>query len=394
MRTAELFAGVGGFRVGLDRAGGYDTVWANQWEPDGRVTKQFAYRCYESHFGDGSCVNNDISRVLDSMEAGDVDVPDIDLLTAGFPCQDYSIAKPLHLSKGMRGPKGVLWWQICRAMTIMDPEYAIFENVDRLLTSPASNHGRDFSVILSSLSELGYEASWRVVRASDYGYPTKRTRVFILASRSMSANDLFECMGRAFPFDGAVDKVITLGSTAYESSSTWRGYRKSPFLSCGILAGSEARTGSVTAVYDGDAGTLGDVLLPSSEIPDERWISSDALERWEYLKGAKRENRIAKNGHEYVYSEGAMAFPDLLDRPARTMTTSEGGGPSRMTHVVMQDGRYRRLMPEEAEAMMGFDCGWTNTGMSQRQRFFCLGNALVTGLVERIGRSLNESLEK
>lgn len=152
MRTAELFAGVGGFRAGLDRAGGYDTVWANQWEPDGRVTKQFAYRCYESHFGDGSCVNNDISRVLDSMEAGDVDVPDIDLLTAGFPCQDYSIAKPLHLSKGMRGPKGVLWWQICRAMTIMDPEYAIFENVDRLLTSPASNHGRDFSVILSSLS--------------------------------------------------------------------------------------------------------------------------------------------------------------------------------------------------------------------------------------------------
>ena len=138
--------------------------------------------------------------------------------------------------------------------------------------------------------------------------------------------------------------------------------------------------------------TLGDVLIPDAEVPDSYYVPEEQLDRWRYLKGAKREQRTAASGHEYTYIEGALAFPDPPDRPARTILTSEGGGgPSRSKHVVRTaDGRYRRLVPDELEQLQGFPRGWTNTGMSDRQRAFCVGNALVVGLVHRIGQAIAE----
>lgn len=112
IRIAELFAGVGGFRLGLDGygkkgddfymepAGPFHTVWANQWEPMGQKSKQFAWRCYEKRFGEGSCVNEDIAKVLDEVDAGTRTIPEFDMLVGGFPCQDYSVAKPLALAAG------------------------------------------------------------------------------------------------------------------------------------------------------------------------------------------------------------------------------------------------------------------------------------------------------
>ena len=125
IKVAELFAGVGGFRLGLEgysnpehpefdmpAAGPFQTVWANQWEPPGNDTKQFAWRCYEARFGEGSCVNEDINKVLDAYEKGGIDIPDVDMVVGGFPCQDYSVAKPLSQAGGIEGKKGVLWWDI------------------------------------------------------------------------------------------------------------------------------------------------------------------------------------------------------------------------------------------------------------------------------------------
>ena len=124
IRVAELFAGVGGFRLALDgynddergwhlsAAGPNKTIWANQWEPPGTETRQFAARCYVERFGEGSVVNEDIERVLDQVEAGERSIPDHDMVVGGFPCQVYSVARPLNQAGGIEGKKGVLWWQI------------------------------------------------------------------------------------------------------------------------------------------------------------------------------------------------------------------------------------------------------------------------------------------
>src|SRR3954462_7862655 len=172
-RVVELFAGVGGFRVGLERSG-WQTVWANQWEPSTKA--QHAADCYRRHWDDGTLVNADIATVID-------DVPEHDLLVGGFPCQDYSVAKPLNQAHGIKGKKGVLWWQIYRLIEAHKPRFVLLENVDRLLKSPGSQRGRDFAIILSCFRDLGYAVEWRVINAADYGFPQKRRRVFILAQQ-------------------------------------------------------------------------------------------------------------------------------------------------------------------------------------------------------------------
>ena len=105
-RVCELFAGVGGFRLGLEKSG-WEVVWSNQWEPHNKA--QWASKCYVAHFGDGGHSNEDISKVPAA------EIPDHDLLVGGFPCQDYSVATTLSKAVGIRGKKGVLWWQIYRA---------------------------------------------------------------------------------------------------------------------------------------------------------------------------------------------------------------------------------------------------------------------------------------
>src|SRR3989344_1851836 len=175
IRVAELFAGVGGFRIGLEKASNkYKIVWSNQWEPAKK--KQIASQIYTKRFGDNNHSNIDIAKVKTS------EIPDFDLLVGGFPCQDYSVARILNQSKGLEGKKGVLWWQIHRILNEKDekPKMLFLENVDRLLKSPVSQKGRDFAVMLASLSDLGYIVEWRVINASDYGMPQRRRRVLFL----------------------------------------------------------------------------------------------------------------------------------------------------------------------------------------------------------------------
>ncbi|MBR6585824.1 MAG: DNA (cytosine-5-)-methyltransferase, partial [Kiritimatiellae bacterium] len=398
LRVAELFAGVGGFRLGLEGAG-MEVVWSNQWEPPGTPGRQFAWRCYEAHFGVGSCVNEDIEIVLDQLERGERDFPAFDLLCGGFPCQDYSVAVSGR-SQGIQGRKGVLWWQIVRMLELKKPHYVLFENVDRLLKSPSSQKGRDFAIILNSLDQLGYRVEWRVVNAADYGFPQRRRRVFIFGERLpafCNPEDLLLRSGvlaRAFPAKakGEVRSDISIcGELAQISSSFGIGAKKSAFLEAGIMHNGHVSTVSVSSVYDGSTRVLGDVLLPDKDVPESYYVSDASLERWAYLKGAKKERRVCKrNGYAYTYSEGAVAFPDDPDKPSRTILTGEGGvSPSRFKHVIRASGgTLRRLTPVEVERLFGFPDNWTNTGMTDSQRTFCMGNALVVGLVRRIGKEV------
>jgi DNA (cytosine-5)-methyltransferase 1 len=151
-------------------------------------------------------------------------------------------------------------------------------------------------------------------------------------------------------------------------------------------------TRDVLAQHEGPRAVLGDVLIADDEVPAEFFIPEARLRKWAYLKGAKREQRVAKNGHQYEYTEGAIAFPDSLDQPSRTILTGEGGPtPSRFKHLIRGlDGRFRRLIPVELERLNGFPDGWTDTGMSDGRRAFMMGNALVVELVAQIARTLGK----
>ena len=176
MKVAELFAGVGGFRLGLEKSN-YEIVWSNQWEPSTKM--QHASMVYEERFGKENHSNEDINEVVTRNVE---EIPDHDLLVGGFPCQDYSVATTLHNSKGLKGKKGVLWWSIHQILENKKnkPKYLFLENVDRLLKSPAKQRGRDFAVMLQSLNDLGYAVEWRVINAAEYGMPQRRRRVFFI----------------------------------------------------------------------------------------------------------------------------------------------------------------------------------------------------------------------
>jgi len=411
IRVAELFAGVGGFRLGLEGysssvhpelncepAGPYITVWANQWEPPGTPARQFAWKCYEDHFGPGSCVNADINEVLDGYEAGKVDIPDFDLLVGGFPCQDYSVAKPLKDAGGIEGKKGVLWWDIYRMLQLKRPKMILLENVDRLLKSPASQRGRDFAIMLSCLSNAGYSIEWRVINGADYGMLQRRRRVYIFGIRTRRKWNLMNRLCRngvlvdAFPIESNVTDASTIeidGDPYRVSREFGIGLKVSLFQNAGVMQNGMVVTAKVKPYYDGDYATLRDIVIPDSEVPEAFFITDQQRESWEYLKGSKREKREASTGFTYMYSEGPVAFPDSLDKPARTILTSEGGsGASRTKHAIVGDsGQLRRLVPDELDQIQMFPKGWTR-GMSDGHRAFCMGNALIVGIPHAIGQAI------
>ena len=406
IRVAELFAGVGGFRLGLEGtppsyegkplppAGDFTTVWANQWEPPGTQSKQFAWRCYEERFGTESCVNADIHELLTQMETGVAPTPEIDMVVGGFPCQDYSVAKPLSQSAGIEGKKGVLWWDIYRFLHLTQPRYVVLENVDRLLSSPATRRGRDFGIILSCLYRLGFNIEWRIVNSAEYGFPQRRKRTFIVAERATTTEENpaeGNILGDAFPAKYGEPNSFTIPNDPYEVTTTFPQHPRSPFRAAGTMINGTVTTFDVSEIYDGKQETLGSVLTDEEDIPDEFFIDHDTLPKWGYAKGAKDEQRTNKTtGATYRYKEGAMAFPDPTDRPARTILTSEGGASvSRTKHVIeTPNGLLRRLTPDELDALQGFPPGWTDTSMTPNQRAFCMGNALVVGVVHRIGQRI------
>lgn len=401
IRVVELFAGVGGFRIGLEGASdAYDTIWNNQWEPS--TVHQDASIVYQARFGTEGHSNKDINLVPTK------DIPDHDLLVGGFPCQDYSVAATLSRSGGIEGKKGVLWWQIYRILSEKGerrPNYIFFENVDRLLNSPATQRGRDFAIILASLADLGYIVEWRIINAADYGMPQRRRRTYIVGYRkdSVVAKQIAEkkdwmlydgVLAKAFPFES--DKIsissFKIEGTIQEVSAGFnKGKKESPFENAGLMINREVYTVDAHSVYEGTRQTLGGILVDEDFVPEEFFISDEELPKWQYEKGPKKINRVSKEGFEYVFSEGGMAFPDSLDKPSRTMITGEGGtAPSRFKHVVQTpSGRYRRLLPLEMERLNMFPDNHTyHPEVSDGRRAFLMGNALVCGIVEQIGKSL------
>lgn len=405
INVVELFAGVGGFRAGLERCSDtFNTIWANQWEPGKKV--QHAYDCYVSHFGDSpNHVNDDIAVVKDH-------IPTHDLLVGGFPCQDYSVARTG--AQGIEGKKGVLWWEINDVLSSRQPRFVVLENVDRLLKSPTNQRGRDFGVMLRCFDDMGYCVEWRVINAAEYGYAQRRRRIYItafhkstdfyrgLADVASLKDDSFlfnRLYSKAFftsifPYseDGCPEKSSEsfVGKTAYADLSELSNKFSAAFYNSGIMLDGRVVSKEVVPIYEKPI-TLRDIRQNAPV--DEKYFLNGSLEKWQFLKGAKKIPRVRPNGEPYFFSEGAVCFPDDLDKPGRTMLTSEATV-NRSSHVIEDavTGNLRLLTPVECERLNGFDDDWTNTGMPEKYRYFTMGNALVVPVVERIGQRLLECM--
>ncbi len=416
--VVELFAGVGGFRVGLNHItsfsdetgraienGPWNFVWANQWEPS--TKSQPAFDCYIERFGKENHVNIDINKIDKDI------IPDHSLLVGGFPCQDYSVARTLSNEMGIKGKKGVLWWDIVDILYAKRPPFMLLENVDRLLKSPANRRGRDFAVMVKTLDDLGYITQWRMVNAGEYGMPQRRRRIFIFASHKDTKyaqeiinkkdyesyliedgffNDVFPIIEEDIKIE---KKSIEEYSDVVELSEN---YSAGKFLTAGISINNTIINFDVKEKSE-PIYSLGKVISKANEIQgnnlEKYYIKGENLEKWKYLKGAKRIPRIRPDGTEYFYTEGQMQFPDSLDLPGRTMLTSENTV-NRSSHVVKDpiSGEYRKITEIEAEAMQMFPHNWTNTGMTSRQRYFMMGNALVTGVISRLEPKLKKIIEE
>lgn len=418
IKVVELFAGVGGFRLGLEGwneksassgykkslTSPYKVIWSNQWEPSTKT--QHASLVYEKRFGKNGHTNEDIAQVDVS------EIPDHDLLVGGFPCQDYSVATTLKNSKGLIGKKGVLWWSIHKIISEKQnkPKYLFLENVDRLLISPSGQRGRDFAIILQSLNELGYAVEWRVINAADFGMPQRRRRIFILAY--LKGSNIFESLKEFTPTEWILEEGTIAEAFPIKSENTLfptefklkgnivsisenfnKGGATGLFENTGLMIDGLVTTLKTQPNYNGNYTILGDIIQ-NGEVTSEFYIDKNDLDKWIYLKGPKKEMRTNADGFEYNYSEGGMIFPDPLDKPSRTIITGEGGkSPSRFKHVIQTPKGYRRLSPVELERLNMFPDDHTKLeGVSDTKRAFFMGNALVVGVIEKIGIALNQKI--
>ena len=409
--VVELFAGVGGFRVGLNEIqlnekgeylekDNFKFVWANQWEPS--TSTQDAFNCYISHFGNKPEHSNEDITLVDKKK-----IPDHTLLVGGFPCQDYSVARSLSKEQGIEGKKGVLWWQINKILEIKRPPFILLENVDRLIKSPSTQRGRDFGIMLRCLSDLGYGVEWRVINAADYGFPQKRRRIYIFGFHNSTKYykniikkepiDILSKSGiyaKTFKVNYIKEiKSIDISENIYKSLIEVTSDFEFKFDNSGILLNSNIYTANIDPLYK-EAFKLGDILVKNN-VSNDFFLSEKQIAKFTYLKGSKQIPRISKLGIKYNYSEGSMCFPDNLDAPGRTMLTSEGTT-NRSTHVVKDytTNNLRFLTPIEAERLNQFPDNWTNTGMTVKKRYFMMGNALVCGVIKELGNKIKEIIEK
>ena len=452
--VCELFAGVGGFRCGLNgiktledlkKEEKWDTVWFSQWEPAEKNT-QYAHSCYVHNFGTRLDKNGKDTTNCNIEDVDKRTLPDFNLLVGGFPCQDYSVASSLATSKGLEGKKGVLWWSIRETVEEKQPPFILLENVDRLIKSPAKQRGRDFGIILACLRDEGYTVEWRVINAAEYGYQQRRRRTFIFAykndtnyskniadrvgyevsstveNKRVSMRDvLIKCgfFAETFPVLDEDSKKLLIEELPVGLGELSESFSFG-FENAGIMKDGMIYTLKTIPKYEGKQITLGDIMeteavdsqyfipedklyytKPSVTHSDETHglLTKEERQTWQYLKGAKKLPRKAANGHEYIFSEGAIPMVDRYDKPARTMLTSEGSF-SRTTHIVRDKvtGEIRLLTACETERIQGFPTDHTKyclvngerIEMPINKRRFMMGNALVVDLVKDMEKTLSK----
>lgn len=426
MKIFSMFDGVGGFIVGLENSSKevFQTLYSNQYEPSRKI--QDAYEVGLYRFPNMEHIGTDVA-LISNEKFEEMRKNGVDMIVGGFPCQDYSVARSKKNELGIEGKKGVLFWEIIRATEVIKPKYLILENVDRLLKAPSSQRGRDFAVMLAAFNELGYSVEWRVINAADYGRAQRRRRVFFFVFRNNTKwgerlhtkyeakfsekatieerlaqykNYIFKdgLFGRQFPVEGtAVKKRIHANQLVGDIAEVSETFNDGKFWNSGVMTNGYYYTIETNPIVESPI-TMGGIVVPEETVDEKYYITGDKLEKFKYLRGPKKLTRTSADGHEYTYAEGGMSEYDSLDLPGRTMLTSEGSV-NRSTHLLKINGKYRLITPIEAERLQDFPDDWTKFKLnakgeveevSDRMRMFFMGNALVTGIVKRIGDELQQ----
>lgn len=404
----ELFAGVGGFRVGLNNImnidengkaienGKFEFVWANQWEPSTKV--QHAFDCYNLRFNESNNSNVDISLVNKK------EIPDHSLLCGGFPCQDYSVARSLSNEQGIEGKKGVLWWQIRNILKVKKTPFVLLENVDRLIKAPSKQRGRDFGIMLRCLAELGYIVEWRIINAAEYGLPQRRRRIYIFAYKNNTnfakqikkheTKDILQTKGifaKQFPINDINVEVKSANIMEYKDLADLSNKFKFPFENSGVMINGVVYTVKTEPKYI-EPIPLSQIIVNDAD--EHYFLNENEKQKFEYLRGHKTLERVSKDGHKYNYTEGAMSPYDDLSLPGRTILTSEGFI-NRSTHIIKdpRNNELRFLTPVECERLNQFPDNWTNSGMPEKRRYFMMGNALVCGIVKKLSTEISNIID-
>ena len=308
--------------------------------------------------------------------------------------------------KGIEGKKGVLFWDIAEIIAIKKPPFVLLENVDRLLKSPAKQRGRDFGIMLRTFDDLGYNVEWRIINAAEYGGAQKRKRIFIYAwSKATKYNSyiikysadliIYESglFAKSFPIlQNKKSRLSCVNLHNYDDTVEVSEKFIFGFENAGVMVDGLINTVNVEPIKNKPI-TLRDIRERRSNL-DRYFLSADRDEKFAYLKGSKKIERKNPEGKIYYYSEGTMTYPDSLDMPGRTMLTSEGTL-NRSTHVIQDyvTGKNRILTPIEAERLQDFPDDWTNTGMTEKRRYFMMGNALVTKIINTLEPELSKIIE-
>jgi len=351
----EMFSGIGGFRLGLERVG-WKCVWANDRD-------KYANTIYKKNFGDKELVEGDITEV----EADEI--PEHTLLTAGFPCQAFSVAGK---RKGFQDTRGTLFFHIARVAKAKRPPLLLLENVKGLLST---QDGYCFARIIQTLDELGYDVEWQVLNSKHFGVPQNRERVFIIGHlRGKGGQQIFP-IGET----DEVDKKVAVETKIKRVIGSGR---------------------EMARVYSPE-GVAPTIRVPSGGWHQPRSGGKDSLDRhtWDVIVIADRSRNYAGKGRNLespkkvtnalssVQKDNLLALFDghPNGRPRSTLRSG------RVPEVGLLEGlRIRRLTPMECERLQGFPDGWTE-GVSDTQRYKLLGNAVTVNVVEYLGKVLLEA---
>ncbi|HEL9636025.1 TPA: DNA cytosine methyltransferase [Streptococcus suis] len=341
MKFLDLFAGIGGFRLGMERAG-HECVGFCEID-------QFARKSYKAiHNTEGELEFHDITRVTDELVRG---IGRVDVICGGFPCQAFSIAGK---RAGFEDTRGTLFFEIARFASILRPKYLFLENVTGLLNH---DNGNTFETILGALDELGYDAEWQVFNSKNFGVPQNRERVFIIGH-------LRGAGGRAiFPFERG-DKEI------------------------GSLQGQSTNT--ITARY-GEAQGSGSYIIEGQQ--------SKITQRGHgYNQGGEHDtaptltcNSWQENNHIKVYDFYNKKTKDVVG----TFTASGHQGNTKAGTFGILDGiRIRKLTPRECWRLQGFP-DWAfdkaQAVNSNSQLYKQAGNSVTVNVIEAIAKRLEET---
>ena len=381
MKFIDLFAGIGGFRYGLqkveiesesssDHESGasqhgqraFHCVWSNEWD-------KYANQIYKKHYGE--CDTRDI-RTVDTK-----DIPDHDLLCAGFPCQSFSIAgKRL----GFEDTRGTMFFEIARIIRDKRPRYFLLENVKGLLSH---DEGKTFQTILGVLSDLGYEYQWQVLNSKNFGVPQNRERVFIVGHlRETSRPEVFP-IGESYSISHQTKYAEQAGRSRISSTIDAR-------------YGSLRNAGETYLHYIGGIRGKRDMWLKDNKQNSRNFSQGQRVYSSDGIASTIAGNAGGLGGKTGLYAIPVLT-PDRMEKRQNGRRFKNDGDPaftltSQDKHGVYDGLNIRRLTPVECERLQGFPDNWTE-GISDTQRYKCLGNAVTTLVITEIGKKLMQTKE-